>query len=131
MASFLLIFFLIADQFILRGLYGYYIRAKRIIKIENGPVNETLFDMFRLVNVDRVKMRNELNRIIAIDDDDERFKAIKMLPLRIKSILGFWVPLTIFVLELITAFILFLDMKFGILACIWSQSRHAFQFPPV
>ncbi|NVO18449.1 MAG: hypothetical protein HXX13_02050 [Bacteroidetes bacterium] len=97
--SALLVFYMIADHFILRGILGYYIRAKRIIKVENNYKHETLFDMFRLIIVDRGSMKTEMDRIITIEDDETRFKAIKMLLWKIPSVLGFWVPSVIVLLE--------------------------------
>jgi hypothetical protein len=107
--SFLLIFFIVADHFILRGIYGYYIRAKRIIKLEGDSGKETLFDMFRLIIVDRRSMKNELLRIIDIQNDEKRFHAIRKLPLKIKSVLGFWVPASFFLIEIGIAATLYLN----------------------
>lgn len=101
--SLLLICFMVADHFILRGIFGYYIRAKRIIMKDNHYSHETLFDMYRLVIVDREKMKKELERIINIEKENDRFLAIKRLPWKIKSVLGFWVPGSIFILENILA----------------------------
>jgi hypothetical protein len=98
--SVLLVFYMIADHFILRGILGYYIRAKRIINIDNNYSHETLFDMFRLVIVDRKRMKNEMDRIMSIENEEKRFYAIKNLPWKIKSVLGFWVPLIIFSIEI-------------------------------
>jgi len=101
--SLLLVFYMIADHFILRGIFGYYIRAKRIIKIEYHNNHETLFDMFRLVIVDRKCMKDEMERIVQLEDEETRFYAIKNLPWKIKSVLGFWVPLLIFSIEIAVA----------------------------
>lgn len=106
--SFLLIFFMVADHFILRGIYGYYIRAKRIIKYESDTDGESLFDMFRLIIVDRESMKKELIRIIDIQDDEERFHAIRKLPNKVKSVLGFWVPGIFFLLEIAVAITLWI-----------------------
>ena len=47
LSSVLILFFIAADRFILRALYGYYYRAMRILKIENKYHEETIFDVFR------------------------------------------------------------------------------------
>jgi len=56
--------------------------------------------MFRLVIVDRKRMKNEMDRIMSIENEEKRFYAIKNLPWKIKSVLGFWVPLIIFSIEI-------------------------------
>jgi len=116
LGSFLLIFFMVADHFILRGIYGYYIRAKRIIKYECNADGESLFDMFRLIIVDQNGMKKELQRIIDIQDDEERFHAIRKLPNKVKSVLGFWVPGAFFLIEISIAITLWI---ISIWSCIF------------
>ena len=100
LAAILLLFFIFADGFILRGLYGFYIRAIRILSVKNHIKDETIFDMFRLFIVDRDKKRKEIKRISELPDKDDRFIAIRKLPLRMPTVLGFWMPLIISLLEL-------------------------------
>lgn len=109
------LFFIYADKFILRGLYGYYIRAKRILQSEYPNETDTIFDTFRLFIVYREKKFNELERISQIPIQNERHKKIYHLPSKMPTILGFYVPLLIIVVESCIAYFLYFHLGWDLI----------------
>jgi len=95
-ASFLMPIFMIADFVLLKNIYSYYYRGKKVLK--SLSYDETnFFDMFMQIFDDRV--RNSLQRIMSIEDENVALKELRKLPYRNQIFLGFFAPAMAFVVE--------------------------------
>jgi hypothetical protein len=116
MASFLMIFYMVADYYILRGIYGYLVRARIILKENTVKVEDTIFGFYRLVFVSNTELQKQID---SIADDEETFEKrairIQKLPRKIKSTLGFWIPFTFCLIEIIVSFILHFNSDWELL----------------
>jgi len=100
-SSFIPVFYGTADYFICRNLYGFYYRAQRILKEQNYQEEESIFEIITLSLVNHRKKADFIKEILGIKKEEERYKLINNLPLRRPSILGFWIPLILFLGQLI------------------------------
>ena len=94
----LLLLYVFSDMVTMRTTYGYYYRAIRILKTKLKYEDETIFDMFTLFL--RKKKVLRIHKITNYPDQVKRFKALRSLPYYTPTIIGFWVPISIFIIEI-------------------------------
>ncbi|MBK8196310.1 MAG: hypothetical protein IPK76_25090 [Lewinellaceae bacterium] len=96
--SALLMFTLMSADFVLiRSVYGYYYRASRILVEKLGVTEDNIFDM-SMIFITFVKVR-EIHSVMNIENDAERFRALRRLPVTIPTFLGFFAPLIALIAE--------------------------------
>ena len=103
LASGFLVMLLCVDFVLIRSIFGYYYRANRILVQELDITDDNVFDMAMIFLTFR-KMK-EIHLLMNIENEAERYRALRRLPFKIPTFLGFFAPLIVFVAELGIAFL--------------------------
>ncbi len=91
------------DFVLVRSIFGYYYRANRILVQEMDISDDNIFDM-SVIFLTFPKMK-EIHRLMNIENEAERYRALRRLPLTIPTFLGFFAPLVVLVTELTMGFL--------------------------
>jgi hypothetical protein len=73
-----------------RILLGYYYRANRILVEKLGISEDNIFDM--AVNFLTLAKMKKIQSLMSIAEDGSRYKAMRLLPLTIPTLQGFFAP---------------------------------------
>jgi len=100
-----MVLFIFADFLMIRTMYGYYYRAIRILTQKFNYGEESIFDMFMLfLRIDKIKI---IHLIAREEDNITRYKQLRRLPFKHPTVMGFWSPLLLLIVESLVAYYLF------------------------
>lgn len=97
-AGLLMLLLMSADFVMIRAVFGYYYRANRILVEKFGITEDNVFDM-SLIFIRFNKMK-KIHRVMNIENEAERYRALRRLPVTIPTFLGFFAPLTALIAEI-------------------------------